>query len=510
MEVKNKKSPEKKGLFSSRKFKFGAAATAFTALFIVVVILVNVVVSAIDEKAPLYIDLTGDEVFSVSDESIQLVREMIDDAKKTSPDMKITISFLQPKDKLEGVKEKNWIVQLAENYEKAIPEIEILYNDDIYTNPGHYEPYTKLGESISQNSIIFQNSTSSAAYKIITFDSCMVYDEDGQDLWAVKGEMQFNSAFIQITSSQKPVVTFMTGHGESRPEGMIEVFTSCGFAIQEVDLSREEIPEDTKILVLNNPRKDLLKENSIEKESEYTRLLDYLNDYRNLMVILSPDTPSLPNLEELLKERSHIGIAAHEVLQDNSASLAGDNRFLVAQYSAEKGSNVLTDSLTYRSYPPKTVVPNAAPLEVEEMTNDDITVATILESSEDSFVEITGEDGKIKKKVGSFPIMALSSHHTIRDNVQVDGYVVVISSANFTETNLFEEQYGNSDILFNTIHLLTSTRSSGVSTHYKVLEDYSFTMVLGAVITYAIITAGVIPLAIFVFGIVVYVKRKHL
>ena len=55
------KQKNRKSFFSSRKFKYGTAATVFTVFFIAVVILLNAIVSAVDSKYSLYFDLTDEE-----------------------------------------------------------------------------------------------------------------------------------------------------------------------------------------------------------------------------------------------------------------------------------------------------------------------------------------------------------------------------------------------------------------------------------------------------------------
>jgi len=84
----------------------------------------------------------------------------------------------------------------------------------------------------------------------------------------------------------------------------------------------------------------------------------------------------------------------------------------------------------------------------------------------------------------------------------------VIGSQNFTETNAFREQFGNTDIVFNMIKLL-SREELAMETNYKVLEDFSLDMDQGEVYVYGAICTIVIPVAILAFGTVIYIRRKH-
>lgn len=74
-EPKKKKDGALKKLTSSRKFKRGGMATVFTAVFVVVVILVNIVVSLLSERFPsMNIDLTANQVNSLSEEALDVAK----------------------------------------------------------------------------------------------------------------------------------------------------------------------------------------------------------------------------------------------------------------------------------------------------------------------------------------------------------------------------------------------------------------------------------------------------
>ena len=72
---KEKKLKDKKERkFNSKKFKHGAMATAFTCVFIAVVVLVNVVATILFDRFPITIDLTENKIYSVSEDARGLYR----------------------------------------------------------------------------------------------------------------------------------------------------------------------------------------------------------------------------------------------------------------------------------------------------------------------------------------------------------------------------------------------------------------------------------------------------
>ena len=60
---------------NSRKLRYGGVSAILTALIIAVVIIVNVIFTALAQKFMWYADLTPDLMFTVSDECIALLRD---------------------------------------------------------------------------------------------------------------------------------------------------------------------------------------------------------------------------------------------------------------------------------------------------------------------------------------------------------------------------------------------------------------------------------------------------
>ena len=169
----------------------------------------------------------------------------------------------------------------------------------------------------------------------------------------------------------------------------------------------------------------------------------------------------------------------------------------------------LTKSLTELSSPPRSISVDSAPIRILNEGDGEVSITEpVLTSSDNAYVELITEEGT-KREKGPFNLMAISTRFTYVENTKTYGHLLLIGSQNFTETNAFREQFGNTDIVYNMIRLL-SDEDIFMETQYKVLEDYTIDMESGAVYVYGIISSIVIPLVIFAFGTVVYVKRKHL
>ncbi len=509
MDKKQTKMTKQK-IFSSRKFKYGAIATVFTALFITAVILLNVIVTAVDSKVSLYFDLTEDQIFSISEKTEELVEKQFNQFREENgKDPQILISFLQARDKIMDSEQKSWVVNLAESYAEKYPQISVEFREDVLIHPERYAQYTELGYQIDSNAILVTNTEEQGSFRYLTFDSCLVYDEDGNNVWAFQGEMKFNAALIYITSQNRPVVTFTTGHGESIPQTLNETLTDCGFAIENVDLSKDHISKDSKILFMCAPLKDITYSQDDSVVTEYTKISDYLNSYGSMVVIASPTTPELPVLDELLADWG-MEVVRNQVIMDDTYSYPQNNKMIYVNYAPSTSvAAALTNSLTKLSNPPRTVSPGSAPINIlyEGDKNENI-VEAVLTSSDNSYVDVIGENGT-EKKTGPFNVMAISTRCTYIDNVETYGHLLLIGSENFTETNAFRDQFGNVDIVRNIIRLL-SDEDIAMETSYKLLHDTTLDIDKASAIAYGIVAAIVIPVAVFAMGTVVYIKRKHM
>ena len=74
--AKNGQKPQKESFWRSRKFRYGSFATAFTALFIVAVILLNFMVSALGNAVDLTLDITSEGTFQLTDASLEYLKKL--------------------------------------------------------------------------------------------------------------------------------------------------------------------------------------------------------------------------------------------------------------------------------------------------------------------------------------------------------------------------------------------------------------------------------------------------
>ncbi|MBR5314685.1 MAG: GldG family protein, partial [Clostridia bacterium] len=338
--------------FTNKKFKYGSTAVIFTCICIAAVIIFNVIFSSLASRFLWSIDMTSNQLFSLSEASHKLLENV---------DKKITINFCQPLDTLVEDEARNLIYQCAREYEKAYDNISIEYID-ILTNPSLIEKYSNSSNTrIKTTSVVV---TSDTDFRTFTQESFFATDSETGEVVAFDGELKFTTAILQL-SSDSPIAYFATGHGETvgseqaRPD-LWKLFENAGYDVRTIDLTKEEFDEEAQVLVVNDPKRDFWGMN--DEVNEIDKIVKYLNNLGNMMVFVDPETPELPEFEALLEEW---GIRIENaVIKDAENSFSTDGLKLNAFYPTETMGSSLYKELTKMDLAPKTVVNNARPLSI--------------------------------------------------------------------------------------------------------------------------------------------------
>ena len=77
----------------SRKFKYGSVATAFTVAFIAIVVIFNIIFTALAGKYMWYIDMTEEQLFTLSEEAKEIMSDIKSDVNiyfASEPDVLMT------------------------------------------------------------------------------------------------------------------------------------------------------------------------------------------------------------------------------------------------------------------------------------------------------------------------------------------------------------------------------------------------------------------------------------
>lgn len=500
----------KNSFFHSKKFKYGAVAHTITALTIVLVITVNVIFSNVAAKLGWYTDMTSSELFTLSDEMIDMLKDVDEDVK---------IIFCADPDELMADKTyMQYIYKTAENLAAEFDNITV-ENHDVIKEYNFFKKYADTAASNIYTSSIIVDSGNE--FRLMAPEAFFVFDtEDSSKAWAYNGEKKFAAAILQVTASESPLVLFTEKHGETLAadaSAMANLFRDAGFTVDTVDLAKEDIPEDCRIVVINNPKYDFVGMEAEDDSANEIKKLDRFLDGLGALMVFEDHTSSerLVNLNEFLEEWG-ISFEHGTYLIDKENSVSVDGSAIVAEYEKSGiGASIYMDMSNNLDTMPRTLSKNSMPVNIlwEENTLESGSKQVFSVLSSYDTAELI-RDGKTDS-TGSRSLMAISRDKIIVNNensINADyiySYVFASGSPSFVSNNyLTSNSYGNSDILYAAMRAV-GRENLLADLKYKAFDDVELTITTAQSTRWTVVIAVIPPAIIAIAGIVVRIKRKN-
>ena len=493
------------GFFRTKSFRYGSTATAFTAAFIAVVVVFNIIFTALANRYMWYIDMTNEEVFTLSEATKELLSDV---------DEEINIYFASEPDVLmqgDTSMYSRFVYNTALQLETEFDNIHVICKD-IVKNRSFFERFrTNTATQIYTTSVIVESGEEVQVYALQSFFT--TEPEDGT-VWAYSGERKFVSAILQLTSSDLPVVYFTSEHGETIGDSaaaLFQLFTENGFDVRTINLAKEEIDEDARIVIINNPRFDFIGSEADDESSNEIRKLDrFLDKFGCLMVFADPDhADRLNNLSEFLEEWG-VGFTPDTVIRDTEHSISTDGLSVVAKYDTTTlGSSIYKDLTRNLDTLPKTISRYSMPIRIlwEEGgsvsgSRDVSSILTTYDTAEAIY------DGAVAEE-GTFNLLTLSRESRIINNEEYYSFVVVSGSSAFADSKyLLSNAYANSDILTSTMKA-TGREKVLADIDFKVFDDTTLDITTAQANDWTVAMTVVLPVIAAVTGLVIWVRRKH-
>lgn len=499
----NIKKLQKAKLRRQRRNQYTAMSSVITALVIALAIVFNIAFFALASHFTWFADMTKDQVYSLSDATLELLADVEDETN---------IYFTVEPDKISDASPfLFYVYQTALQLESKFDNIHVECVD-IVKNPGFFKSYyTTAAQDIKTTSVVVECGTE---FRLFNLESFFVYDENYENIWGYQAEHKFVSAILSMTSAQMPVVHMTTQHGEAVGDdaaALVQLFTDAGYEVKPIDLSKEEIDEDARIVVINNPMYDFAgMEADDASANEIDKLDRFLDGYGALMVFTSPEyAGNLKNLSELLSEWG-IGFNPDTYVKDTANAISTDGRAIVADYVDQDtlGASLYLDLYELDAMP-KTILRGAMPLNIlweDDPSLEGTKVVSPVLFSYDSAQTI--QNGEVLSS-GAQPLMTISRESRIENNEYYYSYVLVCGSADYTDpAYLLSNTYANSDILYNTMRL-TGRDQILADIEMKVLDDTSMDITTAQANRWTVALTVTLPVLIGAVGLAVHIRRRN-
>lgn len=503
-EEPEKKEKKKKLLFlQSEKFKHGSIATAFTAGFIAVVVLLNVIVGILGDRYPsVNLDITKSNNNTLSTEAAEIVDKVTIPVEITICATKAACENGSVTSSGGDYSEVNSLLAKAAERNSNIT----LKYVDLDQNPTFSQQYKS--DSLTTGDVIVK---SAKRYRVLTSSDLFTSSYDSSTYsytYYSNVDASIASALNNVISEAVPVVAFETGHSEQMDTtGYKKLLGNASFETKEFSLLTDEIPAGTQILVLGCPTTDFT-------EAEIKKIETYLHDTstlvnRTLLVTASAGQGGLTTLDAYLSEWG-LSAAADSVIAETSSSKYYSNQLMIFSDVDSDDITLKSSGTTYSNL----LTPYASPVTLQGKSVGMKSLYALVNSSSSSVVLKTsstttaGATKQASTVVGLSMESVKSGTNTFYANVILSGSTLMFSSSNINATVL-----GNSQYLTDLSRYATGTTDSATSvvTTKRQLYASDITVTESTVrwIGVGLFTV-LLPLAVAIAGIIVYRRRRTL
>ena len=493
----------------------------------------------------------------VRDYVVPMVEQMnADRAARGEEPITINVKFCTERDRVYEADKLRMIQYTALCLQKEFPEAFNVEYMNIEQNPSQVQKYKATSSTnIYAHQVIFEFGTE---YRVCSYDYFfLTNDTSSNEHWAYNGEQKIASLLMAITRAESPVAAFITNHGEQLEncQSFRALVERAGYDVVDIDLSKDEIPENCRLLISYDPQTDFLglgNDAYVEgEESEIAKLDAFLDNAYSFMLFVDKDTPVLTVLEEYLEEwgvtiaraENADGVMDTLTVRDETMKLDKDGFIPMAEYVTTGGGASLTSDMRQVAYPAKVVFPNSTAIVMAESYRKthvaaDETTGTqaytygyyyrngvsryfhdVFISGASASVEAFGERYQVATAQDRFNFMTLSvESRTVKEtnylSTQEPTYVAVFGSTEFaSDTVLDSASYGNADVLTSTLrHMGREVMPADLEFKgFKVYEVDTevYTPSAGSIIA-TTVWMTLLPIAVcIVAGVVVGVKRKY-
>lgn len=484
----------------TRKGRLQALGILLVCLVILSVILFNALISKLAKRYSWYTSLTASADYGVSDECFALLDRVLDG--KTP----VTILFLRDRETVISDKTERYLYETAQGIAERYPQVSLSFCDPV-ENPNALRAYTymidpRTGEialdengerktrTLNENGVIL---LSGDYYRVYDLEEFFVFEGgDTSNVRAYAGESKLVAGILHAIKDDAPLACLTNNHGETFYDfELLYLLDDAGYAVDYIDLSKEEIPESCRLIVTYNPNTDFLDSDGV-RASETDLLADFLSSAGNrFLAFVESGTPRLSSLETFLETygvsfaystSDSAGKSYRFSVKDDAATLTSDGYTIYGKAASELTANV-RDGVVFQNATAIEVASGFVNRENGVFEKGNMTLYTLYSAS-DSAAAFAGG-----RQVGA-GAFALATYTEIATHDGTSGVGVIASTAAFEEDFLQSTVYGNRDALLHLCKLFgagenpegisfkpfSSTRMSLVTTR----EKFAWTICLSA------------------------------
>lgn len=462
------------------RLKYKVNGTFLMIAVLVGAVLVNLILGAVDARFPLEVDLTEEDLYEFSQQTTDLMRGL---------DTDITIYAIYSEGSIPTQVEK-----YLDRY-KALSSHVTVTTIDPNKEPTKVQQFERKGDTISNGSLIVECGDK---FKIITSSQMTATDLLNQQNLVLESRVT-NAVYFVTGSGEQQKIYFTEGHGETEEGQLQSALENEDYLIETINLSISDVPEDADALVVLAPQKDFTEE-------ERDRLAAYMESGGNAAFIFTPGVEKPTRLCAYLAEWGIEPTFDLVVEGDQSKNLMtrlGASPVPELQ-EHDITTNLISQKLTYVAFQTMSLKVNATNPQYAQVTS-------LLKTSSDSYGKVnvqsetsTFEEGDVMGPLDLAAIAEKEHDDGTYSRLFVSGSAWAVEYPSI----LSEATYANGDFTLNAFSWMTE-KPSGLSIRPKVLNTATLKMTNTQATTMIVIVV-LIPIALVVFGIIVWFRRRYL
>ncbi|MCR4637657.1 Gldg family protein [Ruminococcus sp.] len=503
-----------------KKLKYGSMFYIAIALVVAIVVVMNIMVTVIGKRSPIKIDLTPDDRYELSAESVDAV-------KNIEKDVDITVTA--KRDYFDALS-SYWRGQTG--YEvpfELIPELLDKYSVyakqgkgsinvkyvDMDVDPDIINKYKKYyNGDIERGSIIVATGervrviSSTDVMNMIAPDQYLA-QTTGEYKFKFSGESTITSAINNVCDAHPVRTAFaatMNGasmfdaqsYGSAAQTFENELLAKNGYDCTDIDIASDELkPEDYDMAVIFAPSVDF-SEDVIKKLSDF--LYNGGKYDRNVIYVPDVSKTNLPNIEAFLADWN-IKVE-NEIMGDAQNNVGIESNILLKVSDTEAVGKLPNDKLPI-------VSPYTRALTELSKNNGNI-VKSIISSYDEAYtVSITDKNAEVGEE-GARTAAMLSQKQTSEDFNVYTSSVLVLGSPYMLESSVILKNttYNNANVIISALNQLTGKKSGAVILE-KSLQYSAISPSTKQAKVIQIIVVWVIPFIIAAIGVMVLLRRRN-
>jgi len=471
----------------SRKFRFGG----YAALLIVGVLAALVVVNVLVGQIPGKLDLTQNQLFSLSDQTYKLLDGLGSD---------VTITTVgKPENQDPTIKE------ILAKYAARSRHV-ALRTIDPEKNPGWARQYDPNNQGLAPGSLVV---ASGKKFRTIGVYDMYNYDTSNPNrqpqLTSLSVEQRVTSAVQFVTAARNVTLSVLQDHGEQTLDslGLTTAVGNENYAVKSLSLLTEKaVPADADILLVMAPKTDLTPQDS-DKIRAY---LDQGGRAVILVNLLARDN-ALPNLAGLLQTYG-ITVRSAVVVEGDQNKMAAQNPLYVIPTLE---SHDILAPLRTNHY--AIILPGPQVIQTLELKKRSLRVEPLLTSSNKSWGKMDITNAKtVSKESGDLSgpfTLAVAITDPATDPARKDTKLIVVGNIQFLSQNLTSQVPGNGDFFMNSLDWLREQKQN-ISIRAKNLLQMRLTLTNLQALLFSGIVVILMPLLVLGAGFFVWMRRRHL